>query len=120
MFIGINNMSNRIKTAIEFLKDNQSFLVDDLRLSVNQADDIEVTGWSQYTNLKNLTKAKSLEELEEIKILFLNMREDSPELEIFLKERNVIFNLWFDDYGKASIEICSEKNDVVYWLLDLE
>ena len=113
-------MQSRIKTAIEFLKDSKSFLVGDLRLGVNELGDMEVTGWSQYTNFQNLTKTKSLEELAEIRYLFSEMLNTSPELRIFIEGRSIKFNLWFDDYGKASIGICSEMNGVVRWEADIE
>lgn len=113
-------MHNRIKIAIEFLKDYQSFSVGNLRLSINELGDIEVTGWSQYTSLHNLTKIKALEELEQIKSLFTEMLSASSELIKFIEGRSIKYNLWFDDYGKASITICSERNNIVHWEINLE
>ena len=112
-------MRDRIKIAIEFLKDKKSFTVGDLRLGVNKSADIEVTGWSQYTNFRNLTKENSLEELQEIKSLFYDMLKISPELVNFIKGKDIVFNLYFDDYGKASIEICSEKDGNIWWKVDI-
>lgn len=112
-------MRDKIKIAIEFLKDKKSFLIGDLRLGVNKLGDVEVTGWSQYTDFRNLTKEKSLEELQEIKSLFYKMLKISPELVNFVKEKNITFGLYFDDYGKASIEICSERNGTIKWEVDI-
>ena len=110
-------MRNRIKTAIEFLKGGQSFNIDDIRLGLNEGGDIEVAGWSQYTNLENLTKDSSLRELDEIKYLFSEMIMSSPELRKFIQEKYIEYSLYYDDYGKASISICSEKNGVLKWKL---
>lgn len=108
--------SQRIKSAIEFLKDGQSFRVDDLRLGV--ADDgIYVTGWSQYLNLENVTKEQSLIELSEIKSLFKLMVDSSPELEEFIRTKKIKINLAFN-YGASAIGICSEKDGVITWELE--
>lgn len=108
-------MQNRLDIAVNFLKDGKSFKVDDLLLSVSEANDVEVTGWSQYTNIQNISKQIALRELQEVKLLFTQMLHSSFELTNFIKARTLVFNLWFDDYGKASVGICSEKNGVVTW-----
>lgn len=60
-------MTSRIKIAVEFMKDVQSFNVGDLRLGVGQYKSIEIKGCFKYLNFGNLTKAKCFEELQEIK-----------------------------------------------------
>lgn len=112
-------MEERIRTALEFLKDGQTFTVGDLRLGAENPGAIEVTGWSQYMNFANLTKQQCLRELEEIKTLFYKMVDASAELKDFIKDKSIAFNLYFDDYGKGSIGLCSEKNDIVNWEADI-
>ncbi len=112
-------MENRIKTALEFLKDGQSFSVGDLRLGIDSYSCLVVTGWSQYSNFTNLTKKEAIEELEEIKSLFTGMLYSSGELQRFAEKRCIEYVLSFDDYGKASIDICSEKNGVLKWQIEL-
>ena len=109
---------DRIKTVVDFLKDGQSFSVEDLRLGV-EGRTITVTGWSQYTNIRDLTKNRSLKELEEIKTLFLRMVDISKELRTFILNKEIEFNLYFDDYGKGSIIVCSEKQGAVKWEMEL-
>ncbi len=113
-------MKDRIITALEFLKDGQSFTVGELRLGAERPGVIEVNGWSQYTNFANLTKQQCLKELEEIKALFYKMVDASEELEAFIKDKSVEFNLCFDDYGKGSIGLCSEKEEKVIWEANLK
>lgn len=109
---------DRIKTAVEFLKDGQSFKVDALRLGI-AANVIEVAGWSQYIYLDNLTKKQSLTELEEIKALFFKMVDTSLDLKNFILGKIIEYVLYFDDYGKGSIIICSERDNVVKWEIEL-
>ncbi len=112
-------MERRIKTAIEFLRDGQSFTIGEIRLENEKSGVIKVTGWSQYKNFANLTKQKSLRELEEIKALFYKMVKVSPDLRSFIENKSIEFNLYFDDYGKGSIGICSEKDKILAWEADL-
>lgn len=113
-------MEERIKTALKFLKDKQTFKVGELRLGTKGKNIIEVTGWSQYTDYKNLTKQEALRELEEIKVLFYKMVAVSSELKTFLEDKIIQFNLYFDDYGKGSIGICFEKDNNLEWITNLD
>lgn len=112
-------MENRLNTAIAFLKDKESFTVGSLRLGVNDAGNIQVTVWSQYTDIKNLNKAICLRELSEIKQIFSDMLESSEELRKFVRGKTIEYYLDFDDYGKGSIGICAEKHNHVKWYMDL-
>jgi len=82
-------MKDRIKAAIEFLKHDQSFLVDDLRLSINKTGDLQVTGWSQYIDFRNLNKAVCLDELNEVKQMFSDMLSSSEDLRRFVKDKAI-------------------------------
>ena len=113
-------MERRIETALEFLKDGQSFTVGDLRLGVESPGIVKVTGWSRYNNFVNLTKQRSLKELEEVKTIFCKMVDASLRLKDFVKDKSIEFNLYFDDYGKGSISICSEKDGKIKWEIDLK
>jgi hypothetical protein len=112
-------MENRIKIALEFLKEGQSFSVGDLRLGIDSYNCLVVTGWSQYSNFTNLTKRNSIQELEEMKSLFSEMLNSSAELKKFAEKKCIEYVLSFDDNGKASIDICSEKDGVLKWQIEL-
>ena len=113
------NMEDRIKTAVEFLKDGQSFKVGDLRLGVEKPGCIYVTGWSTHNNLENLTKQIALKELQEIKGLFQKMVDVSTELKDFVQDKSIEFNLAFD-YGQGAVGVCSEKDQKLNWEIDLK
>jgi hypothetical protein len=108
-----------IKVALEFLKEGRSTNVGDLSLGINASGDVQIIGWSQYLNFSNLTKERALDELEGIKKSFFQMLSASDELRQFVHGKSLAFNLYFDDYGKASISICEEKNGVVKWNVSL-
>jgi hypothetical protein len=109
----------RVKIAAAFLKDGQSFSIGDLRLGTEN-NTINVTGWSQYSNIESLTKSQALKELEEVKMLFYRMLDTSIELRKFSAGKSIEYNLYFDDYGKGSIIICSEKHGNFKWEMELK
>lgn len=110
--------TERIDTAIKFLKEGKSFCVRDLRLSINGTHNIYVTGWSRYLNLENLTKYRALKELEEIKNVFNQMLNASENLRNFICDKEIKYSLGFN-YGMGGIGICSERNGVIKWETEL-
>lgn len=113
-------MESRIKIALEFLKDGQPFNVGDLRLSIGDKNTLVVSGWSRYLNFSNLTKNSSLKELAEIKSIFSNIVYASDDLKKFIENKSIEYLLCYDDGGKASIDICSEKDGILKWQLELK
>ena len=111
---------DRIRTAVDFLKDGQSFKLGDLTLGITDNGDVYVTGWTQYINIENLTRDIALYELKEIKELFERMTHHSPELKRFTVDRVVKYNLAYDDSGKVGIGICEEVNGKLTWIMDLK
>lgn len=109
----------RIKTAIEFLKDGFPFRVDKLYMGISEDGYLNITGVSQYTDLKYITKQGALSELSEIKFLFEKMVSISSELKDFASDKEIKFNLDFD-YGMGSIRICSEMKDLLKWEYDIK
>jgi len=108
-------MENKIDIAIEYMSENRSFKVGDLRLGANDLNEIEVAGWSNYLDLKNITKQIAFKELQEIKSIFSKMLEGSDNLKSFLIGKNIKYVLYYDDAGKASITICTEENGIIVW-----
>lgn len=108
----------RIKTAIEFLKDNLPFRVGELYMGIDESGLLNITGASKAIDLKNITKQRALEELGEIKLIFQKMVSISPELRVFISDKQIKFNLDFD-YGMGDIRICSEIDGVLKWQVEL-
>ncbi len=97
------------------MKDGKSFLVDDLRLEMEEFREIKIAGWSKYISLVNIDKSVALNELAEIKSRFSNIVQTSPELATFILGKVIEFVLFFDDYGKGSLQLVSEKNGIIKW-----
>ena len=112
-------MNERIKTALAFLKDGQSFSVGELRLGAEKYGVLEVIGWSRYLHFVQLTKNQCIRELEEMKEQFYGMLDVSPELMAFTLDKSIRFTLCFNDCGKGSIELCSETEKQLTWKADV-
>ncbi|MGN6568264.1 MAG: hypothetical protein ACTHJ0_09940 [Flavipsychrobacter sp.] len=108
-------MQDNINTVVENLKHNESALIGSLRLSTNESGDIEVTGWSNYIEYKNITKEIAHKELLEVKQEFTSLCAEFPELNKFIGGKSIIFHLWFDDNGKGSVSVCSEIDGGIHW-----
>lgn len=109
-----------MKIALEFLKEGESYTVGDLRLGISSTNGLIITGWSKYLNFSNLTKYNSLEEMEYIKNIFNKMVKTSIPLKKFIGNKTIEYVLCFDDGGKASIDICTEKNGKISWEIEIK
>lgn len=109
----------RIKTAIEFLKDNIPFRVGELYMGIDESGFLNITGASQSIDLRNITKRIALQELDEIKSIFWKMVSIFLELKDFISDKQIKFNLDFD-YGMGDIRIFSENDGVVEWKVELK
>lgn len=113
-------MCNRIEIALDFLRDGKSFTVCGLLLEANSYNTLVVKGWSDFLNFSNLSKKLCLSELKEIKEVFSEMVNSSSNLGKFIEDKEIEYVLCYDDAGKASIDICTEKNEIVKWNVELK
>lgn len=107
------NNEERLKRAVEFLKERKSFKVGDLLLEDNEKN-FNVIGWSKYQFIENLSRQNAQIELNEIKNLFKMMVEINTELKLFVADKNITYELNCD-LGKSSCLICREKNNEIFW-----
>jgi hypothetical protein len=107
-------MGDRIKNAIEFLKDGLPFKVGELYFGIDDSNYLNITGASKFIHLQNITKRTALRELNEIKSLFEEMVLSSVDLKDFIRDKQLKFNLDFD-YGMGDIRICTEKSGILKW-----
>jgi hypothetical protein len=106
---------DRINIALQFLNEGKSFRVNNLRLRVVESNNLEIRGWSQTVNLKNITRLGAIEELTNIKSDFSDMLTVSDQLKDFVKTKTLVFILAFDDSGKVFIDALEERNNIIYW-----
>jgi len=79
---------------------------------------VYVTGWSRCISVESLTKQMALDELDEVKELFGYMIKESPALAVFIKDKNVKFNLCLNP-TKDFIPIVSEYVGAIMWEREL-
>ncbi len=108
-----------LKGVKQLLQDNQSLKVGDLTLRLKNNTELAVTGWTNFTHFKNLTKRQSLIELNEIKEVFRLMLNCSKDLADFAQNKTISYFLNYADSGKCGIEICNEENGQVFWQAQL-
>lgn len=109
-------MDNNFDDAVKHLKNNQWVKVNNLRFEAND-DQLRIVGWSQYRNIHNITKSVALNELEEIKRAFFSILSASNELNLFVATKSLEYILAYNDAGKTSVDVCSEKDGIFQWLL---
>ena len=113
----IRYMDDRVKTAVDFLKDGHFFVVNGLKLDIDNSGNLIVVGW--LNNISNINKAMALAELESIKSMFWEMINDSNDLREFSIGKDIIFKLAYS-YGMGAIGVCEEIDGVINWLLDIK
>ena len=105
---------SRIKSAIPLLMEGHYFKVGELTLGHHEYKQFTVAGATHNNYLENVTKQSAEAELQDIKALFSKMVNAAPELNDFILDKQIEYSLW-SDYGKGSIEICSEKDGQIKW-----
>jgi hypothetical protein len=111
-------LTDRIKNAIILLQDGHSFKVGDLTFGSDNKNNFFVSGWAESYDLKNISKTRALNELNETKELFSKMLSASPDLRKFIKDRNLEYSISYN-YGMGSLELCKEKNGNIEWTTEL-
>jgi hypothetical protein len=111
-------LEHRIKNAIILLSGGHSFKVGDLTFGSKNKNHFSVTGWTQTNDIKNITEASAISELNEIKSLFKRMTSASKELSEFIENKKLEYHLAFD-YGMGAIGICTEFDGDLKWEADL-
>jgi hypothetical protein len=109
----------RLKEAVVVLKGGGTIKVGDVRFGVYGDNELTVTGWTRYNSLENLTRTTALSELAEIKDIFTEMLNASPELTDFAKTKEVGYYLG-QDYGQGAIGICKEISGRLVWEIKLK
>jgi hypothetical protein len=117
-FGSMDDKLNRIKTAIESLKNGHPVMIDNILIGVKEMNNLYVTGWTKCKQIKDLTRDQAIIELNEIKTTFMHLVDFSSELKNFIQNKTINYNLAIS-YRTAGIGICSEKDGVLIWRFDL-
>jgi hypothetical protein len=110
-------MKKKLQTMLSFLQEGKAYTINGLRFEIAEAQGmLIVRGWSKNIWFENLEKKSCLEDLDEIKLKFSELIQESDDLAKFIKGKKIKYELDFDDYGKASIGICTEYDNEIHWL----
>lgn len=112
-------IDDEVKLLPDYLSQGRAFSVDGLRFEVVGNDLIEIIGWSNYTHLRSITRTIALQELEAIQIHFKDLLKRFQPLSDFFDGKNLKYSLWFDDYSKGSLVICSIYGETIEWLVSI-
>ncbi len=107
----------RLKTTLEFLKDNQGFKIENLYLSCKN-NVIRVNGFTNYGSTEFMNKKIALEELQNVKDEFCDLKTSLAEFKDFVADKQIIYSLSLDD-GKGAFGICEELNNFLKWIVEI-
>ena len=104
----------RVEVMASFVKEGRSMSIGDLLFGCGGENILDVTGWSPWVSLEQLTKKRALSELENIKMTFSCVLQAYPDILPLCAKNKVKFILGFD-CGKSAIHICSELDGHLTW-----
>lgn len=108
------------KDIIDAINSGSRISVGGLQLRMQEDGVLTVMGWTQWIHLDSLSKDIMLKELDAIKREFQEITGSSSEVKTYLEGKPIEYILYYDDYGKASIVICKEKDGYATWFLDMK
>lgn len=104
---------DRLKSAVDSMKQGSYLKVGALTLGYHFPNEIHVTGYTDWS-LENLTEDRAIEDLNDFKRIFIEMKKASEELSEYSESKRLIFQLSYN-YGMGSILICKELDGQVLW-----
>ena len=114
----MTNEVNRLKQAVAVLNEGGTMFVGDIRLGTFDGNQLTITGWTRYHSLENLTRSEAHSELREIKSLFAEMLNVSPELSEYARTKVLGYYLGFN-CGQGAIGICNEVGGRLTWEVEI-
>ena len=75
----MNITEYNIKNMVALLDKGERPKIGDIAILKADNDSLSVTGWTNYADIENITEKIARQELDEIKTLFLNVQDESPE-----------------------------------------
>lgn len=107
----------RIDFALQVVDAGNSFRLDGIRMFKKAPSQIAFTGTSTARSLEEISKEMAKRELDEMTSYVVSLRELSPKLDEFLRNKDLIFNLGFQ-YGQGAVPIARATKKGFEWLRD--
>lgn len=98
------------------IADGIPFKTGNMNIRTTDTGTLLVTWWIDTIYFENITKEHSIDELQKLKKMFLELQEESNALNAIV-EANILkieYHVSYDT-GKGAIGICSEIDNVVHW-----
>jgi len=87
------------------------------RIDLIGQDLLQITGWSSCLDYSQITRETARSEMTAIRTSFERTLDESLALQSFANGKQLQFKLAYDDAGKASLDICVERDGELKWLL---
>lgn len=111
--------TDEIRDKIWRIADGLPFKFGNMTIRTTDSGKLLVTGWTDTINFKNISKEKTLQELEELKSSFSDLSKSYNELNDIVKNNNLTieYHMAYDDAGKVGIGLCSELEGKINWYI---
>ena len=100
---------------ISTLQNGDPALYNKIHFSLS-GDFLNITTWSSFTFIQNITRNTSENELAELKSYIKVLAENDSILNEFLITKNIFYILCFNS-DKAGIVICKESKNKIEWFI---
>ena len=110
--------SEQIRERIWSIADGVPLSIENVTIRIDRAGKLLVIGQTDTCYFENVTKEKTLLELQNLKEYFISLKSQFEELQNLISLNNLTteYHITFPD-GKNAIGICSEINNEVNWYL---
>lgn len=103
-----------IKNIVELLDKGERPKIGDIAISKSDNNVLNVSGWTNYSDIGSIEEKIARQELDEIKTLFLRLQDESPEFKSYCLNKKIILNLCIDMY-KAGLLVCALVDGEFKW-----
>lgn len=110
--------SEQIRERIWSIADGVPLSIENVTIRIDRTGKLLVIGQTNTYYFENVTKEKTLLELQNLKEYFIFLKSQFEELQNLISLNNLMteYHITFPD-GKNTIGICSEINNEVNWYL---
>ncbi|RZK39766.1 MAG: hypothetical protein EOO90_17470 [Pedobacter sp.] len=112
--------TREIRERIWLIADGIPLTLNNLTIRATDSGKLLVIGWTDTVHFKNVTRAKSLQEMNTLKTSYAELSSSYKELNDIVENNNLLieYHVSYDDGGKTEIGICSEIEGKLSWYID--
>lgn len=112
--------TSEIRKRIWLIADGIPLTLNNLTIRTTDSGKLLVIWWTDTVHFKNITRAKSLQEMNSLKASYTELSSLYKELNDIVETNNLLieYHVSYDDGGKIQIGLCSEIEGKIYWYID--